>query len=246
MLDFHYNSILLSLIAPWIYCASDSLVFRVHRQISKLHVIVPRTNLAKAIVFHVGQDEFETLRSNLFLRRVGITDKMFYSLYNSGLNPVIHPTLFVPWVERWDISASLRCLLDIQFHSRCDLQSVGWFPEFWKSQSARSILVSNQVLPRRIDVPSLRPGPHRQGNFFSHETPSRINLNISSKSRCRQREGNWHEWNLPRNVRVEGNINQKFSPRKEETSGDERNLSWTRFVPLVTLSNIDANDGIGV
>ena len=96
-----------------------------------------------------------------------------------------------------------------------DLQSIDSAPELGQSHSTRSILVSDEILSRSINIPPVCPGPHRQCNLFPHETP--------------------------RNVRIKRNIYQKFGSSKEKPSSYERNLRRSRFVSLIPSSGIDTD-----
>mmetsp|Transcript_14184 Transcript_14184/g.30317 ORF Transcript_14184/g.30317 Transcript_14184/m.30317 type:complete len:509 (+) Transcript_14184:380-1906(+) len=71
----------------------------------------------------------------------------------------------------------------------------------------------NQILPRRVNVPPVRPRPQRQRDLLPHETP--------------------------RQVRIERHVDQKFRTREEEPRGNIRNLGRRLLLPPTHVPRVN-------
>mmetsp|Transcript_13331 Transcript_13331/g.19059 ORF Transcript_13331/g.19059 Transcript_13331/m.19059 type:complete len:209 (+) Transcript_13331:446-1072(+) len=107
----------------------------------------------------------------------------------------------------------LQLQLVTKSRSRLSKQSTHTSPKLGQSHPTRSILMSNPILSRCIYSPSTRPCTHGQHDLFPHKTP--------------------------RHIRIERDIHQKFSRRKEESSCNKWNLGRTFFFPMISHSCIN-------
>ncbi|KAL7542714.1 hypothetical protein ACHAXR_013022 [Thalassiosira sp. AJA248-18] len=103
--------------------------------------------------------------------------------------------------------------LGIESRTRTAKHSTSIFPEFGQSHPPGPILMSYIILPRCVNIPTMRPRSKRQRNLLSHEAP--------------------------RQIRVEGNINQKLGPGEEKSSGNVRYLRRRLFLPSTLISGIN-------
>ena len=97
-------------------------------------------------------------------------------------------------------------------------KSLDGVPVMWDAHLDWTVLVSDEILPRSVNVPTVRPRANRKSHLFSHEEP--------------------------REVRIKRNVHQKFSPRKEKSGPNECHLRRICVIFVGSSLHFDAGKPI--